>query len=262
MPFDDRTRIVVGDRGARLLAASKVCVFGLGGVGAAAAIDLVRAGVGSVAVFDFDRVEESNLNRLYFGYSGQVGRPKVEAFADFARQVNPGVVIEAFGTLVRGANAADSIPPGCAFHLDCIDTLNSKVNLMAALARAGHLFASSMGTAGRLAPERLRIGPLWEAKGCPLAAEVRKRLRRLGFGPLRESLSELGGPGVSMPESFECVWSDEPPAAPAAPPHGLEPGTVVSGARIRAVQGSAPFVPQAAGHLLASLAVRRILGAW
>lgn len=260
MPFDDRTRIAIGDRGLAALAGAKACVFGLGGVGAAAAMDLVRAGVGSLVVFDFDRVEESNLNRLYFGYAGLVGLPKVEAFAKMAAEVNPRVKVEAEGSLVRGAQAAQAIPPGCEFYIDCIDTLNAKVNLMAALARAGLPFASSMGTAGRLAPERLRVGALWEAWGCPLASEVRKRIRRLGFGPEGESVSELGGPGVSMPAAFDCVYSDEPAAPPAAPPGGLEPGTVVAGARVRAVQGSAPFVPQAAGHILASLAVRHILG--
>ena len=39
MPFDERTRILLGDAGADLLAASSVCIFGLGGVGATAAME-------------------------------------------------------------------------------------------------------------------------------------------------------------------------------------------------------------------------------
>jgi len=151
------------------------------------------------------------------------------------------------GSIVRGAGAAGSVPEGCDFYLDCIDTLNPKVNLMAELARRGLPFVSSMGTAGRLAPERLKVGSLWDTHDCPLSSSVRKRLRRLGFGD--NSVAD-----------FTCVWSDEPAVPPAMPADGSIPGDTVNGARVRAVQGSGPFVPQAAGHILASLAVRRILG--
>ncbi len=247
MPFDERTRILLGDAGAELLAASRVCVFGLGGVGATAAMDLVRAGVGSLVVVDFDTVNESNLNRLYFGYSDGIGRAKVDVFAEYALRVNPRVHIDATGAILRGATVASCVPEGCGFYLDCIDTLNPKTNLMAALARAGLSFASSMGTAGRTAPERLRVGSLWETHDCPLSALVRKRLRRFGFGP-------------DAKDEFLCVWSDEPPVPPAMPADGSIPGETVDGERVRAVQGSGPFVPQSAGHIMASLAVRSLLG--
>lgn len=256
MPFGERTRLLTGNSGAARLSAAKVCIFGLGGVGAAAAMDLVRAGVGSIVAVDFDTVSESNLNRLYFGYSGEVGRPKVDVFADYARRVNPDVEIESIGTIVRGAEAAGMVPDGCDYYIDCIDTLNPKVNLLSALARRFLPFASSMGTAGRLAPERLRFGSLWETNGCPLASTVRKRLRRLGFGPVGDIHSVNG----SIAQEFLCVWSDEPAVPPAMPSDGSIPGDTVNGIRVRAIQGSGPFVPQAAGHMLASLAVRGILG--
>lgn len=286
MPFDERTRILLGDTGAERLAAIRICVFGLGGVGAAAAMDLVRVGVGNLVVVDFDEVQESNLNRLYFAYHSTIGRPKTDAFIEAALQINPGIHIEKLDSLVRGAEAAQSIPEGCDYYLDCIDTLNPKVNLMAELLRRGLPFASSMGTAGRLAPERLKAGSLWDSAGCPLAQKVRQRLKRLGFGPPlgrserraawvhaaeAKGRPEEGGtaPGhvkietspaqEILRKTILCVWSDEPPVAPALPSDGSLPGQVVNGERVRAVQGSAPFVPQAAGHLLASLAARAIL---
>ncbi len=271
MPFDERTRILLGDEGADKLAQARVCVFGLGGVGATAAMDLVRAGVGALVVVDFDEVSDSNLNRLYFGYSDEVGRPKVEVFTDYALKVNPAVRIEAIGSIVRGRDASAMIPELCDFYLDCIDTLNPKVNLMAALARRALPFASSMGTAGRLAPERLRIGSLWDTHDCPLSSLVRKRLRRLGFGPALRITSRNARLSADdeaenqpddmppIPAEFLCVWSDEPAVAPAMPPDGSTLGDTVNGERVRAVQGSSPFVPQAAGHILASLVVRRVL---
>ncbi len=238
--FRERTTLLVGDAGMEKLAASRVCVFGLGGVGAAAAVDLARAGVGRIVACDFDEVGESNLNRLAFGYRRFLGMPKALAFAEVARDINPEAEVDARPLFVSGAGAADAIPPGCDFYLDCIDSLNAKANLIAALSRAGLPFASSMGMGGRLDPSRIRMGSIWEAVGCPLARAVRQRLRRFG---------------VAETAAVPCAWSDEKPAAPGdpVPPRPDLPG------RPRRSQGSAPFVPQAAGHLLASYAVRRIL---
>ena len=245
MSFDERTRIILGDGGMAALKAASAVVYGLGGVGAACAMDLVRAGVGRVVALDFDELSESNLNRLYFGYRRDVGRPKAEVFADYARRVNPEVLIEASPRFFSGASAEEAVAAaaagGRAVHLDCVDSLNPKVNLLAALARSGLPFAASMGTAGRLDPGRLRLTSFWLSRGCPLAREVRNRLRRLG-----------------VDADFPAVWSDEPPTPPVERPAGPAEEQKAPG-RVRKMQGSAPFVPQAAGHFLASWAVRRIL---
>ncbi|NLJ45245.1 MAG: tRNA threonylcarbamoyladenosine dehydratase [Treponema sp.] len=243
MPFTDRTRILLGDAAIERLARSRICVFGLGGVGSACALDLVRAGVGRLAVVDFDVLQESNLNRVALAYRENLGRPKAEAFRDAALRINPEAQIEILASLVRGAEAADRIPEGCDFYLDAIDTLNPKTNLIVALAEREAPFASCLGTAGRIAPERLRLSSIWESRGCPLGQKLRQRLRRRG-----------------VTRDFPAVWSDEPPVPPALPEDGSKPGDVSDGVRIRAVQGSGPFVPQAAGHLLASVAVRAVLG--
>ena len=174
MSFDERTRIILGDGGMAALKAASAVVYGLGGVGAACAMDLVRAGVGRVVALDFDELSESNLNRLYFGYRGDVGRPKAEVFADYARRVNPEVLIEASPRFFSGASAEEAVAAaaagGRAVHLDCVDSLNPKVNLLAALARSGLPFAASMGTAGRLDPGRLRLTSFWLSRGCPWRA--------------------------------------------------------------------------------------------
>ncbi|MBN1243517.1 MAG: ThiF family adenylyltransferase [Spirochaetales bacterium] len=245
MGIDDRNRIAFGGEGLERLSASRVCVVGLGGVGAAAALDLVRAGVGTVVAVDFDTVQESNLNRLAFGFGEFVGKPKIDAFAELAERIRSGCRVETVGALVRGDDPGSYLPDACDVWLDCIDTLNAKVNLVAWLLSGGRLFVSSMGTAGRLAPERLRVSSAWDVAGDPLAHRVRQRLRRLG-----------------ATGDFTAVWSDEPPIPPASPDDGSTPGELRDGARVRAVQGSSPFVPQAAGHLMASVAVRMLLGLW
>lgn len=256
MPFYDRTEILLKKNSVEKLKESRICVFGLGGVGAAAAMDLVRIGVGNITVFDFDKVEESNLNRLYFGYRENLGKAKTQAFFDYAVAINPAVNIEIHNSLISGIDAINHIPLGCDYYLDCIDTLNSKVNLLAALARKDLPFVSSMGTSGRLAPELLRVSSLWESKGCPLARAVRSRLRRLGFDS--KTAQNSGITGVYLYNDFLCVWSPEEPVQPLKST-ALNNDGLNSNFRPRDIQGSGPFVPQAAGHILASLAVRVVL---
>lgn len=78
------------------LAASSVAIIGCGGLGSNAAAMLLRSGVRTLTLVDFDVVEESNLNRqLYF--RDQLGRPKVEALADTLLRIDP----DARLTLVR-----------------------------------------------------------------------------------------------------------------------------------------------------------------
>jgi tRNA A37 threonylcarbamoyladenosine dehydratase len=243
MGFDDRNKIIWGDDGAAALAASKVCVYGLGGVGAAAATDLVRSGVGSLIVVDFDTVQESNLNRVAYGISDYVGLPKIEAFSRYARSINPGINIDGYSEFVSGLEPGQYIPNGCDVYIDAIDTLNPKVNLIIELLERNFVFFSSMGTAGRIAPERLKIGSIWECHACPLARKVRQRLKHRG-----------------IKADITVVWSDETPVKPlSSPPEKNSAEIFNPSGRVRALQGSAPFVPQAAGHFLASLAVRSIL---
>ncbi|HOI22196.1 MAG: ThiF family adenylyltransferase [bacterium] len=265
--FRDRTAILLGDPGMKTLEAASVAVYGLGGVGAACAMDLARVGVGRLYVVDFDRVEESNLNRLYFGYKENVGLAKTEAFARLARSVNPFIKIEERRIFFSGNDAAKIIDTESAYHADCVDSLNAKANLVAALCAGGQSFISSMGTAGRLEPEGLRLGDIWESKGCPLAKSLRTRLKHMG-----------------VTAHFPVVWSDEPPVKPVQrnaskgnldargddtgeasakrggdeSGYGEEPAARPRG-RPRLVQGSSPFVPQTAGHIMAAWIVRRII---
>ncbi len=255
MAFNERLAIITGSNGLEKLKNARVAVYGLGGVGAVCAMDLVRSGIGTLYVIDFDRVEESNLNRLYFGYLSTVGKTKIEAFEQFAHDVNPAIKIIARRIFFSGETAASIVDTESDFHADCVDSLNAKVQLIAALVRGKHRFIASMGTAGRLAPEKLKLGKIQDTRGCPLARSVRTRLKHLNIG-----------------ENFPVVWSDEVPAKPIAPEVSAEEetqtaesnpdqqaGSSAPRGRKRLTQGSSPFVPQTAGHIMASWIVRQIL---
>ena len=71
-----------------LLQAAQVAIFGLGGLGSNVAMWLARLGVGQLLLYDFDRVELSNLNRQYY-FVEDVGEYKAVALLKHLRAVNP-----------------------------------------------------------------------------------------------------------------------------------------------------------------------------
>lgn len=69
-----------------------VAIVGVGGVGSVAAEMLTRCGIGKLILFDYDKVELANMNRLFY-QPHQSGLSKVEAAADSLRNINPDVEV-------------------------------------------------------------------------------------------------------------------------------------------------------------------------
>ena len=72
---------------------SSVGIAGAGGLGSNAAVALARAGIGRLILVDFDKIEESNLDRQYY-FLDQVGKIKVEALKDNIKRINSAVKVE------------------------------------------------------------------------------------------------------------------------------------------------------------------------
>jgi molybdopterin/thiamine biosynthesis adenylyltransferase len=81
----------IGGDGQKRLAAGRVLVIGAGGLGSPAAMYLAAAGVGTLGVVDFDRVELSNLQRQILHDTDDVGRPKLDSARDAIKRINPHV---------------------------------------------------------------------------------------------------------------------------------------------------------------------------
>ena len=80
--WQDRTRLLIGDEGINLLKSKHVLVVGLGGVGAYAAEQIARAGIGRMTIVDGDVVNVTNRNRQLLALESTLGRPKAEVMAD------------------------------------------------------------------------------------------------------------------------------------------------------------------------------------
>lgn len=85
------------------LRSKTVGIAGCGGLGSNCAVALARVGVGKLVIADFDRVEESNLNRQYF-FSDQVGLPKVKALKENIGRIDPEIRIEMHEVMLSAVN--------------------------------------------------------------------------------------------------------------------------------------------------------------
>ncbi len=70
-----------------------VGIAGCGGLGSNVAVALTRAGIGRLILVDFDRVEQSNLNRQHY-FISDIGVPKANALADHLRRINPDILLD------------------------------------------------------------------------------------------------------------------------------------------------------------------------
>jgi len=80
-----------------------VLIVGVGGVGSVVAEMLTRCGIGKLLLFDYDKVEMANMNRLFFRPEQQ-GMSKVEASLHTLRGINPDVEFEVYNENITSAS--------------------------------------------------------------------------------------------------------------------------------------------------------------
>lgn len=240
-----RTRLLVGDEPLERLQQARVAVFGVGGVGGYAVEALARSGVGTLHLYDDDTVSESNLNRQIAALHSTMGQPKAEVMARRVLDINPDCHVGAIRMFYLPSNADAVDLSQYDYVVDCIDTVSAKLELVTRCSALQVKIISAMGTGNKFDPSALVLTDISKTQGCPLARIMRKELRKRGVNHLKVVCStELPTPPLRLGE----------PEAPAS--SQTRPG---SAAR-RDTPGSTPFVPAAAGLLLASAVVRDLGG--
>ena len=93
-PWQERTRLLLGESRADRLARASVLVVGTGGVGAYAAELLCRAGVGRLVLVDADTVSANRYTYRLPALHSTVGLPKVDVLARRFRDINPALDLD------------------------------------------------------------------------------------------------------------------------------------------------------------------------
>lgn len=136
----------LGEAGQERLAAARVAIVGLGGLGSPVALYLAAAGVGTLGLFDSDVIELSNLQRQVLHSTPRLGQPKIDSAAETLRALNPEVRLHTSQMRISRENAEDTLSAYDAV-VEATDNFESKYVINDACVALGKPFA----TAGILA---------------------------------------------------------------------------------------------------------------
>lgn len=182
MDWLERTELLVGSDSIKKLKAANVLVVGLGGVGAYAAEELCRAGIGKMTIVDGDVVEPSNRNRQLPALVSTTGKPKAEILAVRFKDINPDVNLTVINNYIHDDKIVELLKSqSFDFVVDAIDTLSPKVFLIYHAVQMGLKVVSSLGAGGKMDPQMVQISDISKSYNCKLARMLRKRLSRMGI---------------------------------------------------------------------------------
>ena len=175
-----RTEKLIEKSGVDKLKASKVLVFGVGGVGGYTVEALARAGVGRIDVVDGDTVSESNINRQIIALSSTIGEPKVEVIKNRIKDINPETEVNATNLFYLPENE-NQIDFGIYdYVVDAVDTVSAKISIILKASEAGVPVISAMGAGNKLDATKFEITDIYKTEGCPLARVMRNELKSRG----------------------------------------------------------------------------------
>jgi len=115
----------IGYEGQKKLKNAKVLVIGAGGLGCPVLQYLTAAGVGSIAISDFDSVSESNLQRQILYNTDDIGKPKAEIAAERLKKLNPNVNFTIYNLAISKQNVFQIIENQDVV-IDCSDNFPTR----------------------------------------------------------------------------------------------------------------------------------------
>lgn len=242
-----RTQLLLGEEAMKKLAASRVAIFGIGGVGGYVVEALARSGIGAMDLIDDDKVCLTNINRQILATRKTVGKYKVDVGAERIADINPDCVVKTYKTFYLPETQDQFDFTQYDYVVDAIDTVTGKLTIVENAKKAGVPVISSMGAGNKLDASAFEVADIYETSICPLAKVMRRECRKRGI------------------ESLKVVYSKEVPIRP------LEdmsiscrtncicpPGAVRKCTERRDIPGSTAFVPSVVGLIIAGEVIRDI----
>ncbi len=232
-----RTEILLGKSSVNMLQDCHILVAGIGGVGGYVAENLARAGIGEITLLDKDVVSPSNINRQLVALQSTLGKKKTEVMQARIADIDPNIKVNIIDDFMSVETAEQIVLSGkYDFIADCIDTIACKAQLVFSAQQHNIPIISAMGAGNRIDASKVRVGRLDKTQGCPLAREMRRRLRAL-----KANLK------------YTVIYTDEPRRPP------LVESNDSSSYREKATNGTISYMPAIVGVLLAGEIIKELL---
>jgi len=168
--WQERTILLFGEEKVKKLNQSHVLIVGMGGVGAYAAEQIVRAGVGQITIIDGDIVNPSNKNRQLAALTSTQLQPKAHVMHQRLMDINPDLKIKVIDEYIKDDRMVEILD-----------------------------YVSSMGAGGKTDPSQVQIADISKSYNDNLARILRKRLHRMG---VYKGIKVVFSPEKVKPESI------------------------------------------------------------
>lgn len=203
----------------------KVLVLGCGGVGGYAVEALVRSGIGTIIIVDFDIIDDTNINRQIIALESTIGMKKVDVLESRILDINKNCNVIKIDQFIDCDNLEKLFSTPIDYFIDACDTISTKKSVVKECLKRKIPFISCMGTGNRFDPSKLKIMDIRETMNDPIARIMRKFIK-----------------DEKIKDKIVVLSSKEIP--------------VKTGDRM---PGSTAFVPSSAGLLIASYVVKRFI---
>ena len=229
-----RTEMLIGNEGLKQLNDAKVAIFGIGGVGSFVCEGLARSGIGNFILVDYDKIDESNINRQLIATVNTIGKYKADLMKDRILEINPDANVEVYKEFYLADSEIDIITKDLSYAVDCVDTIMAKIAIICQCDALDVPVISSMGTGNKLDPTMFEVADIYETSVCPLARIMKKDLRKRNI------------------EKLKVVYSKE---------HAINTNDCAINQNLKfKVKGSVSFVPSVAGLIIAGEVIKDIAG--
>ena len=240
-----RTELLLGKEAMDKLAASRVAVFGVGGVGGYVCEALVRSGVGAFDLIDDDKVCLTNLNRQIIATRKTVGQYKTEVMRDRILEINPKADVRIHKCFFLPENADEFPFDEYDYIVDAVDTVTAKIELVMKANEMNIPIISIMGAGNKLEPSMFQVADIYKTKVCPLAKVMRRELKKRGIKKLKVVYSEEKPVRPLEDMAISCRTNCICP-----------PGAQHKCTERRVIPGSTAFVPSVVGLIIAGEVVK------
>lgn len=218
-----RMEMLLVDAGADKLGKARIAVFGLGGAGSFAAEALARCGVASLTLVDNGIVSVADINRQLYALRSTVGKSNVQIAKMRIRDIDEGILVHTYETFYNNETAGMFDLKNYDYIIDAMNTVESKLLLIENAKISKTPIISCMSTDDRMDPSKLEIMDISRSVLCPIAKQIRTKLRKKGIRKVKV---------LSSREKISDIQ----------------------------MHGSISFMPGAAGMMLAGVVVKDLLG--
>lgn len=172
-----RLEKIIGSENLNKLKDKSVLILGCGGVGGYTVEALVRSGINTLILVDFDKVDESNINRQIIALDSTIGKLKVDVLEERIKDINSNCNVIKISEFIDSQNIDILFNEKIDYLVDACDYVPTKKAIIKECLKRKIKFISSMGTGNKLDPSKLEITDIRKTVNDPLARIMRKFIK-------------------------------------------------------------------------------------